>query len=122
MSKGKIMEQGCHEELVTRNGIYATLVKAQNLTPTHIEKSHDSEDSSTPDGSSDLTDDHVKPVQSLATVRTAETQHLATLKDREDHELYEKSGIIHNVWRLLKGTPEIWSWFAVAMATCIAGG
>lgn len=122
MSKGQIMEQGRHEELVIRKGIYATLVKAQNLAPAHIEKAHDSEDSGTPSNSSEQDDGHVKPAQSLAKVQTAETQHLATLKDREDHELYEKSGIIHNVWKLLKGTPEIWSWFAVAMATCIAGG
>lgn len=122
MTRGKIMEQGRHEQLVSKNDIYAALVKAQDLAPAHIEKTHDSEDTNTPEDSSEQNDDHVKPVHSLARVQTAETQLLATLKDREDYELFEKSGIIHNIWKLLKGTPEIWFWFTVTMATCIAGG
>lgn len=122
MSKGKIMEQGRHEELVFRNGIYATLVKAQDLAPAKIEKNHSLEGTSTADEASENGDNHVDRVQSLTRIRTAEAQQLAALKDREDHDLYKKTGIIHNIWKLLRGTPDIWLWFAVTMATCIGGG
>lgn len=122
MSKGKIMEHGRHEELVSRNGIYATLVGAQDLAPANIEKSHSSGGTSTSDEVSEKGDDHVDRVQSLARSRTAEAQQLAALKDREDHDLYEKTGIIRSIWKLLRGTPDIWLWFAVTIATCIGGG
>lgn len=122
MSKGKIMEQGRHEELVSRNGIYATLVKAQDLAPANIEKNHGSGGTSTSDEVSEKGDDHVDRVQSLARIRTAEAQQLAALKDREDHDLYEKTGITRSIWKLLRGTPDIWLWFAVTIATCIGGG
>lgn len=122
MSKGKIMEQGRHEELVSRNGIYATLVEAQDLAPGNIEKNHGSGGTSTSDEALEKEDDHVVRVQSLASIRTAEVQQLATLKDREDYDLYEKTGIIRSIWKLLRGTPDIWLWFAVTIATCIGGG
>lgn len=122
MSKGKIMEQGRHEELVSRNGIYANLVEAQDLAPGNIEKNHGSGGTSTSDEALEKEDDHVVRVQSLASIRTAEVQQLATLKDREDYDLYEKTGIIRSIWKLLRGTPDIWLWFAVTIATCIGGG
>lgn len=122
MSKGKIMEQGHHEELVSRNGTYATLVKAQDLAPANIEKNYDSRGTSMSDKVSEKGNDHVDRVQSLARSRTAEAQQLAALKDREDHDLYEKTGIIRSIWKLLRGTPDIWLWFAVTIATCIGGG
>ncbi|RYP13828.1 hypothetical protein DL765_006700 [Monosporascus sp. GIB2] len=121
MSKGKIREQGRHDELVSRNGIYATLVKAQDLAPANFEKSHGSPGTSTSDEASEKVDDHADRVQSLARIRTAEAQQLAALKDREDHDLYEKTGIIRSIWKLLRGTPDIWLWFAVTITTCIGG-
>ncbi|KAL4785971.1 P-loop containing nucleoside triphosphate hydrolase protein [Aspergillus varians] len=121
MSKGKIMEQGHHEELMSWNGIYATLVNAQDLAPTNTEKDHCSGGTSMSDEASQKGDDNVVRVQSLVSVQTAEAQQLAELKDREDHELYEKTGIIRSIWKLLRGTPEIWLWFGVTIATCIGG-
>ncbi|KAF4195641.1 hypothetical protein CNMCM8927_008425 [Aspergillus lentulus] len=43
MSQGKIMEQGTHEELARKNGIYASLVKAQDIAPANLEQDHGSE-------------------------------------------------------------------------------
>ncbi|KAK1147147.1 hypothetical protein N8T08_001886 [Aspergillus melleus] len=117
MSKGKIMEQGRHEELVSRNGIYATLVKAQDLAPTNAERSYGSQDTSMEDQASEAGDD----LEPLVKIRTAEAKRLAARKDREDHDLYEKTGIIRNIWKLLRATPEIWLWFGVTVATCIGG-
>ncbi|KAH1571385.1 hypothetical protein KXW39_009270 [Aspergillus fumigatus] len=116
MSQGKIMEQGTHEELARKNGIYASLVKAQDIAPANLEQDHGSEGMSTSDEGPEMGDN-----QSVTRVRTAETQKPAALRDREDHSLYKKIGIIHNIWNLLRGMPELWIWFAVTMATCIGG-
>ncbi|KAL4747255.1 hypothetical protein BDW72DRAFT_209714 [Aspergillus terricola var. indicus] len=118
MSEGKFMEQGQHEELVSRNGVYASLVKAQDLAPANVEENGDSGETSTSDEDSEEGD-----VQSLLRPWTAdaEAQQLAALKDREDCKSYGEMGIIHNIWKLLRRTPEIWLWFAVTTATCIAG-
>ncbi|CBF74724.1 hypothetical protein AN4091.2 [Aspergillus nidulans FGSC A4] len=48
-------------------------------------------------------------------------QQLAALKDQEDYKLYGETGIIHNIWKLLTGTPGLWLWFVVTTATYIAG-
>ncbi|KEZ39827.1 Multidrug resistance protein 1, 2, 3 (P glycoprotein 1, 2, 3) [Scedosporium apiospermum] len=120
MSEGKIMEQGRHEELVSRNGIYATLVKAQDLAPANIQKNRGSGGTSTSDEASEKGGDRVDRVQSLAGIQMGEARQLAA-KDPEDHSLYEKTGIIHSIWKLLRGTPDIWPWFAVTIATCIGG-
>lgn len=119
MSEGKISEQGRHEELVVRNGVYASLVKAQDLAPANVEENGNLGETSTSDEDSEEGD-----IQSLLRPWTADAQaqQLAALKDQEDYKLYAETGIIHNIWKLLIGTPEIWLWFAVTTATCIAGG
>lgn len=123
MSKGKIVEQGRHEELVTRNGTYATLVKAQDLAPANNQKTQSFEDVSLSDDEGLMKGtDGVDSAYPLAKARTAESREMYALKDREDYELYEKSGIIHNIWKLLRGTPDLWVWFAITLATCIGGG
>jgi ATP-binding cassette subfamily B (MDR/TAP) protein 1 len=122
MSNGKIMEQGRHEELVSRNGIYATFVKAQNLATTNVDSNHDSGATSTSDEASEKGNGQIDSDQSPTRTRTAEGRRLSVLNDREDYELYEKTGIVHNIWKLLRGTPDIWLWFAVTIATCIGGG
>lgn len=121
MDKGRIVEQGRHEELVARDGTYAALVKAQDLAPANIED-NGLRDANTSDEASEKGDGDAGDTQSLARVRTVEAQRAAALKDREDHDLYEKAGIIRNIWKLLVGTPDIWLWFAVAITTCIGGG
>ncbi|KAL4911225.1 hypothetical protein BDW74DRAFT_184667 [Aspergillus multicolor] len=120
MSKGKTMEQGRHEELVARSGVYATLVKAQDLAPTSNEDNRGPEATTMP-GEALENEDYADRIDSFTALQTAETPQRTTLKDREDYEMYEKIGIIHSIWKLLRGTPEIWLWFAITTATCIAG-
>ncbi|RSM19197.1 hypothetical protein CDV31_001873 [Fusarium ambrosium] len=116
MSKGKIVEQGRHSELVALNNVYAKLVMAQDLSPSgNGQESDQSSDGETTKGND------VEPVQSLAKLKTVEAQHLASLKDREDHELYNKTGLIHSIGRLIVATPNLWSWYLLILVTCTAG-
>jgi ATP-binding cassette subfamily B (MDR/TAP) protein 1 len=117
MSKGKIMEQGRHEELIARHGIYAELVHAQDLSPTSATEEHEA----VPDGDSTITDD-ADIVQLPTKIKTTEMQHLASLKDREDHELYKKRGLLYSIGRLVANTPELKIWYLVTLLACTAGG
>ncbi|VUC28109.1 unnamed protein product [Clonostachys rosea] len=123
MTKGKIAEQGTHEQLVSQKGVYATLVRAQDLAPTVFEKSQESssEDADTLDEVPINEEHEMHRVQTNADTKATQDLQLMALKDREDYDLYEQSGIIVNVWKMLRGTPEIWLWFGLTVATCIGG-
>ncbi|KAL4961198.1 ABC transporter ATP-binding protein [Aspergillus stella-maris] len=121
ISKGKIVEQGRHEELVVRNGIYTNLVKAQDLAPVNSISDGRSEATNSSDDGDDKEGQHSARNHSLSRMRTTEAQQVATLSDRENHELYEKRGVVSNIWKLMRGTPELWTWFGVTLATCVAG-
>ncbi|KAI8681757.1 hypothetical protein NCS55_00428700 [Fusarium keratoplasticum] len=116
MSKGKIVEQGRHSDLVALNNVYAKLVMAQDLSPSRNGQDSDqSSDEETTKGND------IEPVQSLAKLKTVEAQHLASLKDREDHELYNNTGLIHSIARLIMATPNLWNWYLLILVTCTAG-
>lgn len=121
MSKGKIVEQGRHEELVSSNGVYATLVKSQDLTPASVDK-NESEEQSASGGVTEDSRDTIERTHNLTKPRTTEAQQLATRGDREDYELYKKSGIVHNIWKFVVGSPDLRVWYAITTATCVAGG
>ncbi|KAG7286286.1 hypothetical protein NEMBOFW57_008594 [Staphylotrichum longicolle] len=119
MSKGKIMEQGRHEELVALDGLYAKLVHAQDLSPSKADS--DAEQSDTADEDSTV-GDIVEPVQSLAKLRTTEAQQLAMLADREDHDLYKGSGLISNILRLFSATPKLRLWYMFTVIMDVFSG
>lgn len=122
ISKGKLIEQGRHEDLVSRNGIYATLVKAQDLAPANIENGDGLGSTRNSNELLEKENHYIGRMHSLGRIETAEAQQLAALRNQEDYDLCEKTDVIHNIWKLLRGTQDIWLWFAVTIATCIGGG
>ncbi|OTA58872.1 P-loop containing nucleoside triphosphate hydrolase protein [Hypoxylon sp. EC38] len=118
MSKGRIVEQGRHDDLVARGGAYAALVKAQDLSATTAES--DSEDS---DRKSLREEDGggVEHVHSIARYATLEAQNLAALKDREDWNLYPRSGLLMSIMKLVRDTPELKFWYLLVIFSCILG-
>ncbi|KAE8369414.1 P-loop containing nucleoside triphosphate hydrolase protein [Aspergillus caelatus] len=115
MSKGRIVEQGQHSELVARGGAYASLVKAQDLSAT---RSADDEEQSTED---ETPDKEAEPVQSLARYQTAEARQLTMLQHREDFGLYKRRGILRSIAKLVISTPNLRFWYFLTIICCVAG-
>lgn len=119
MKQGKIVEQGRHDDLVASGGAYTKLVKAQDLSPQGQAGSgsgvEDSDDS-------DSNEAELMPTQSLVRSKTGESEYMNAMKDREDYTLAPRTGVVHTVYKLATGTPEIKIWYAVAIVACIAGG
>ncbi|KAI5861122.1 P-loop containing nucleoside triphosphate hydrolase protein [Durotheca rogersii] len=116
MSKGRIVEQGRHNELVALKGVYSSLVRAQDLSPTEVKG--ESEQNSDMESTAD---EGVKPAQSLGKIQTAELQQLRLLKDREDVDMYKQSGIVRNVMKLVLATPQLNLWYFLTVVSCILG-
>ncbi|CAG9989103.1 unnamed protein product [Clonostachys byssicola] len=114
MGKGKIVEQGRHEDLVARHGVYASLVRAQDLSAP--ENDQDSSDDF------DVTDEDIvlKPTNTLQQEQS-QIDRKAALSKQCDYSLYEGTGIVRTIWRLVRFTPEIKSWYILVALTCIIG-
>ncbi|KAE8392149.1 P-loop containing nucleoside triphosphate hydrolase protein [Aspergillus alliaceus] len=114
MSKGKIVEQGQHGELVARGGAYASLVKAQDLSAARsadlVEQSAD-----------EIPDKETVLVQSLVRYETAEARHLKMLQHREDFGLYKRSGIFRSITKLVISTPNLRPWYLLTIICCASG-
>ncbi|KAM0278372.1 hypothetical protein ACHAQH_005192 [Verticillium albo-atrum] len=115
MSAGKILEQGHHDALVAQDGAYAKLVKAQDLSPSEAteQKASISDEESTTN--------EIEPTQTVARYRTTEARQLAALKDLEDYELAEHTGVIRTIIKLVMASPELNIWYALTLATCLLG-
>lgn len=120
LSKGTIMEQGRHDELVAAGDIYARLVKAQDLTAAAA--AHDGSETSDSQEADEIKEKDLDRVQSLARYNTQEASKLGALKDREDFAQHKHTGLVSSVTRLVYATWEIRHWYLLIVATCIAGG
>ncbi|KAK7431647.1 hypothetical protein QQZ08_001866 [Neonectria magnoliae] len=115
MAKGKIVQQGVHQQLVAMGGVYANLVKAQDLSPDEA-KNH--EEAANKEAAEET---GIEATKTLTKIRTADAHHLATLKDREDHDLFKQSGLLASIWRLGSETPQLTGWYLITLAACIVG-
>lgn len=113
MRRGKIVQQGTHEELVAKGGTYASLVKAQDLSPQAPEKVADSSDNEIPVA--------LEKSRSLAKSNTVDAR-ISDIKDPEDLTDFHQTGVVHTIFKLVSVTPELWPWYAVALIGCIVGG
>ncbi|RSL90957.1 hypothetical protein CEP51_000511 [Fusarium floridanum] len=113
MSKGKIVEQGRHEGLVAKAGVYANMVKTQDLSV----EGKETDDDSSGDEATNL----VEPLQSLVMHNTADNRLLESLKYREDFALHNDTGLVHTVTKLVQATTEIKNWYIFGAMMCCIG-
>ncbi|KAI6433293.1 hypothetical protein MCOR03_011701 [Pyricularia oryzae] len=141
MAKGEIVEQGTHDELLARGeaGAYFRMVQAQRLSKMSAAAEGDDDgveggaaksvDSSDDEGNKrgvgvegDAAMDDVAQMQSVVRYKTAEREHVAALQNRENFELYPRSGFVHTVIKLIADSPELKWVYAVVLITCVTGG
>ncbi|KAI7153802.1 ATP-binding cassette multidrug transport protein [Hortaea werneckii] len=114
MAKGKIIEQGRHDELIARGTAYSNLVRAQDLSLSEenlgAESSHE---------------DHDEPAleKSVSVGRhdtnTREGLHL--LGKREDYGLSSSTGILSNAVKLIRSTPDLKWWYILLLISSVLG-
>ncbi|KAM0283234.1 hypothetical protein ACHAO9_009884 [Fusarium lateritium] len=116
MSKGKIVEQGKHNDLVALGGTYAKLVQAQDLSTDRqslgIEASNEESRSST---------EGIEPVQSLAKYNSVVNENITSQIKREDFRLNKSTGLLHTIWKMIKSAPELRNYFLIMSIACSVG-
>lgn len=117
MSKGKIVEQGRHDDLVALNGTYSKLVQPQDFST-----SKGNLDIQTSDEESTAFVEAIEPVQSLAKYNSAINEDLTSQMTREDFDLYKSTGLLHIIWKMIMSAPELRAYFIVMSIACAIGG
>jgi ATP-binding cassette subfamily B (MDR/TAP) protein 1 len=120
MSKGKIIEQGTHENLISQNGAYARLVTIQQLTVAAEDSVEDS------DVETLSVEDETKVIHGKEQLTRCETLEQATTdsepeKDRYDDEGYRQLGLPTVVWRLVVENPDLkWAYLALVSGCVVS--
>ncbi|KAF2429760.1 P-loop containing nucleoside triphosphate hydrolase protein [Tothia fuscella] len=113
MSKGAIIEQGTHEELIALHGAYSRLVKAQDL---HQKEFGDGEDEVA----------ETKAVDPLVTLQRTKTTATSTRYEAGDEKDDTKRRLNYSLLRcltiLLRDSKDLWVLYMVVLTTCVLGG
>jgi ATP-binding cassette subfamily B (MDR/TAP) protein 1 len=117
MYKGKIVEQGKHDDLVTLNGTYSKLVQAQDLST-----SKENLSIRTSDEESTASSEVIHPIQSCAKHNSAINENLASQINREDFSLHKSTGLLHTIWKMIMSAPELRAYFVIISIACAVGG
>ena len=117
MTSGKVIEQGTHSELLERDGLYAAMVRAQDLgaeagEPEFGEGSENGEDVE-------------EAVDRPLTLE--KTQSGAQVKGPEQEIEHLSAGtagysLVKCIWILLKEHPDLYLWYLVIAFGCLIGG
>ncbi|KAH7361338.1 P-loop containing nucleoside triphosphate hydrolase protein [Pyrenochaeta sp. MPI-SDFR-AT-0127] len=103
LDKGKVAEQGTHDELMRINGVYRRLYEAQ----TNFEPDHDQ---------SEPTEKTLAPNEA-ATVESYAAQE--PLLERNDLSQSRKPSFASNLWEIAKENKRFWPIFVVGLCACI---
>lgn len=119
MSHGKVFEQGTHTELIEQDGIYARLIKAQDLSPSNQPPAATKDAFEGTEMMESIATD--KRATSLEKMAAVESQRTAKLRDEHTEKPHE-AGLFISVWRLACTTPELRVWYILAALACVGGG
>ncbi|KAJ6438239.1 multidrug resistance protein [Purpureocillium lavendulum] len=118
MSKGRIVEQGAHADLVAHDGVYAQLVRIQNLLVSAAKASgveSDEDDALLAQGK----EDPATLTKTLTRYATAEQQRMEAQKDRDDYERHKHLGLLAVVIRLIRDAPELRMAYFFVLVACL---
>ncbi len=122
MSAGRIIEQGTHHELITRDGAYATLVRAQDLEKANP-KAEDQVDSEEERFSEEKDDAKSVAKLSLHHTRSVGAESLSVGEKAKAPATETMGyGIIRCLWLLIKEQRNLWGLYAIVAFVCILGG
>ena len=115
MANGKVVEQGTHGKLLERDGLYAAMVRAQDLGG----------ESGEPDFRDGMEDDDTKALDRPLTLQKTQTK--IESKNAELEIDYLAAGKVEYsltkcVWILLKERPELYFWYLVTAFGGVIGG
>ena len=118
---GKVIEQGTHTQLIERDGLYAAMVRAQDLGAEIGESEYREEEDATVNDKEDVGRALNKPL----TLQRTQSRALAKSSQREiDHlsaETVEYS-LVKCIWVLLREHPDLYKWYLVTAISSIIGG
>ena len=117
MSKGKVIEQGTHRELLKLNGLYAAMVRAQDLgADGKAEKMQEASE----DGS-----DGNEPHEKTLMLQRTKSETLQQDVERQVSHLSAgtlKYPLAKCIWILLKEHPDLYKWYLATIIGGVIGG
>lgn len=117
MTKGRIVEQGTHEGLVVQDGVYARLVKIQDLAVASRASPSDSEGDGTV-----AEEDPAHPTKTITRFPTADQDRLNKMVEHDNYDNYKQQGFIRLIARLVVENPELTWPYIIALFACILAG
>jgi ATP-binding cassette subfamily B (MDR/TAP) protein 1 len=119
MSAGRIIEQGTHQELITRNGAYAAIVRAQNIEKAYRKEEPDIEETGVEEDEVD--EKSATKVSLYPTHSVGEPLQV----DYETHGLEKETmgySLIYCLWLLIKEQRKLWGMYTILAFLCLLGG
>jgi ATP-binding cassette subfamily B (MDR/TAP) protein 1 len=119
MSQGALVEQGTHNELLSRGGAYAKLVQSQDLERASRKDTSETAEISDEDVAEE-DDQHFRKLALKRTVSTTGSVHAQ--HDQPDATETMGYGLFKCLVLLIKEQPELWYLYAITAVVSILGG
>lgn len=103
MQSGTIIEQGSHEQLITADGAYARLVRAQDL-------------------GRDVDNSGQHQAQRKLTTTKTEQTDIIMEAGRVGQDRAKSQGLLKLLWRTVKEKRTLWPQFWILLLACVLGG